>query len=110
MLSNSLPCLETVSLVKGCLYKKYLTYNYKTTSKEFEFLHKGYATAVAMATMTFQDGGYFGFKVIQLVNDIGDPPILFKKMISLSIMNYFDNLKKFCGAKKIIMNNHLYVI
>jgi hypothetical protein len=23
-----------------------------------------YATAVAMATMTFQDGGYFGFKVI----------------------------------------------
>ena len=37
---------------------------YKTTSKKFEFLHKSYATAVAMATMTFQDGGYFGFKVI----------------------------------------------
>ena len=37
---------------------------YKTTSKEFEFLYKCYATAVAMATMTFQDGGYFGFKVI----------------------------------------------
>ena len=37
---------------------------YKTTSKEFAFLHKSYATAVAMATMTFQDGGYFGFKVI----------------------------------------------
>jgi hypothetical protein len=37
---------------------------YKTASKEFEFLHKSYATAVAMATMTFQDGGYFGFKVI----------------------------------------------
>jgi hypothetical protein len=39
---------------------------YKTTSKEFEFLHKIYTTAVAMpmATMTFQDGGYFGFKVI----------------------------------------------
>jgi hypothetical protein len=36
-------------------------YLYKTTSKEFEFLHKSYATAVAMATMTFQDGGYFGF-------------------------------------------------
>ena len=36
----------------------------KTASKEFEFLHKSYATAVAMATMTFQDGGYFGFKVI----------------------------------------------
>ena len=37
---------------------------YKTTSKEFEFWHKSYATAVAMATMTFRDGGYFGFKVI----------------------------------------------
>jgi hypothetical protein len=37
---------------------------YKTKSKEFEFLHKSYATTVAMATMTFQDGGYFGFKVI----------------------------------------------
>ena len=50
---------------------------HKTTTKEFEFLHKSYATAVAMATMTFQDGGYFGFKVIYLVNDIGDPQILF---------------------------------
>jgi hypothetical protein len=38
-------------------------YLYKTTSKKFEFLHKCYATAVAMATMTFQDGGYFAFKV-----------------------------------------------
>jgi hypothetical protein len=66
---------------------------YKSTSKEFEFLQTSYATAVAMATMTFQDGGYFGFKVIYLVNDIGDPQILFKKMISLSIINYFDNLK-----------------
>jgi hypothetical protein len=35
----------------------------KVDSK-FQFLHKSYATAVAMATMTFQDGGYFGFKVI----------------------------------------------
>jgi hypothetical protein len=35
-----------------------------TIFQEFEFLHKSYATAVAMATMTFQDGGYFGFKVI----------------------------------------------
>jgi hypothetical protein len=32
--------------------------------KEFEFLHKRYVTAVSMATMTFRDGGYFGFKVI----------------------------------------------
>jgi tellurite resistance protein TehA-like permease len=43
--------------------KKCLTYITKK-SKEFEFLHKSYATVVAMATMTFQDGGYFGFKVI----------------------------------------------
>ena len=35
---------------------------YKTTSKEFEFLHKSYATSVGMETMTFQDGGYFGLK------------------------------------------------
>jgi predicted transcriptional regulator len=37
---------------------------YKTTSKGFEFLHKSYATAVAMTAITFQDGGYFGFKEI----------------------------------------------
>ena len=36
----------------------------KTTFKEFEFLNKSYATGVAMATMTFQYGGYFCFKVI----------------------------------------------
>ena len=36
----------------------------QTTSKEFEFFHKSYTTAVAMATMTFQNGGYFGFKAI----------------------------------------------
>ena len=35
---------------------------YKATSKEFEFLHKSDAAAVAMATMIFQDGGYFSFK------------------------------------------------
>jgi hypothetical protein len=44
--------------------KQKVPYLHKTTSKEFEFLHKSYATAVAMATMTFQNGGYFGFKVI----------------------------------------------
>jgi hypothetical protein len=44
--------------------KQKLPYLYKITSKEFEFSHKSYATAVAMETMTFQDGGYFGFKVI----------------------------------------------
>ena len=40
-----------------------------------------------METVTFQDGGYFGLKAIQLKNDIGDPQILFHKMISLSILN-----------------------
>jgi hypothetical protein len=44
--------------------------------------------------MSFQDGGYFGFKVIELENDTGDPPILFHKMISFSILNYFNNFKK----------------
>jgi hypothetical protein len=44
--------------------KQKVPYLYKITSKEFELLYKSYATAIAMATMTFQDGGYFGFKVI----------------------------------------------
>ena len=44
--------------------KQKVPYLYKPISKEFEFLHKSYATAVAMATMTLQDGGYFGFKGI----------------------------------------------
>jgi hypothetical protein len=45
--------------------KKCLTYiKQHLNSQEFEFLRKSYATAVAMATMTFQDGRYFGFKVI----------------------------------------------
>jgi hypothetical protein len=35
--------------------KQKVPYLYKTTSNEFEFLHKSYATAVAMATMTFQE-------------------------------------------------------
>jgi hypothetical protein len=46
------------------LIKQKVPYLYETKSKEFEFLHKSYAAVVAMATMTFQDGGYFGFKVI----------------------------------------------
>ena len=37
--------------------KQKVPYLYKTTSKKFEFLQ----TSVAMATMTFEDGGYFGF-------------------------------------------------
>jgi hypothetical protein len=43
--------------------KQKVPYLYKPTSKEFEFSHKSYATAVSMATMTFQDGGYFGFRL-----------------------------------------------
>jgi hypothetical protein len=52
------------SILSERVFVQKVPYLYKTTSKEFEFLHKGYATAVAMATMAFQDGGYFGFKVI----------------------------------------------
>jgi hypothetical protein len=44
--------------------KQSVPFLYKTTSKKFEFWHKSYATTVAMATMTIQDAGYFGFKVI----------------------------------------------
>ena len=58
----------------------------KTASEEFEYLYKSYRNTVARATMTFQYGGYFDSKVIQL-----DLQFLFHKMISLSILNYFDN-------------------
>ena len=44
--------------------KQKVPYLHKTTSKELEFLHISYANSVAMATMTFKNGGYFGFKVI----------------------------------------------
>ena len=40
------------------LKNKKVCYSCKTKSKGFEFLHKSYATAVAMVTMTFQNGGY----------------------------------------------------
>jgi hypothetical protein len=49
--------------------------------------HKSYTNAVDMATMTFQDGGYFG-----LENNFDEPEILFHKMNSIiSILNYLDN-------------------
>jgi hypothetical protein len=32
--------------------------------KYFTYIKQRCGTAVAMATMTFQDGGYFGFKAI----------------------------------------------
>ena len=43
--------------------KQKVPYLYKTTSKMLFYIkNKIYATAVVMATMTVQDGGYFGFK------------------------------------------------
>jgi hypothetical protein len=59
-LNRELPIFVQLLLVD----KQKVPYLYKTTSKGFEFWHKSYAIAVAMATMTFQDGGYFGLKVI----------------------------------------------
>jgi hypothetical protein len=44
--------------------KQKVPYLYRTTYKEFEFLHKIYSTAVALATTTFQVGGYFVFKAM----------------------------------------------
>ena len=46
--------------------KQKVSYRCKTPSKGFEFFHKNYdssdvaATAVAMATVTFQNAGYCG--------------------------------------------------
>ena len=58
-----------------------------TLFKGFEFFRKSYTTLVALATVTFRDGGYFGFKAIKLENDIGDLQILLHKNISLSMLN-----------------------
>jgi hypothetical protein len=41
--------------------QKHLTY-VKPHLKSLNFLHKSYATAVAMETMTFQYGGYLALK------------------------------------------------
>jgi hypothetical protein len=41
--------------------KQKVPYLYKTTSKEFEFLHKSYATAVAMATRRFKMADILAF-------------------------------------------------
>ena len=46
-----------------CL-KQGLTFLDETTYIDLEFFHKSRTAAVAIATMTFQDGGYFGFKGI----------------------------------------------
>jgi hypothetical protein len=71
---------------------KYLTY-----IKQYL---KSYATSVAMATMTFQDGGYFGFKSNLNLTTSATPKFYLKKAISLSIINYFDNLKKILWSQK----------
>jgi hypothetical protein len=44
--------------------KQKVPYYIKQHLKSLNFCTKVTQTAVAMATMTFQDGGYFGFKVI----------------------------------------------
>ena len=53
-----------------------------------------------MARMRFQNGGYYGFKVIRLVNDIDYAEILFHKMISAE-PNLFE-------LKVIISRNNLF--
>ena len=40
------------------------SYLYRMTPKKFGFFHESYVTAVAMTTMTFQNGGYFDFRAI----------------------------------------------
>ena len=40
------------------------SYMHRMTSKEFGFFQESYVTAVAMTTMTFQNGGYFDFRAI----------------------------------------------
>ena len=44
--------------------KQKASYLHRVTSKEFGFFHESDVTAVAMATMTFQNGGYFDFRAI----------------------------------------------
>ncbi len=44
--------------------------------------HKSDVTFVAMATMTFRCGRYFGFKRILLEQKFGDPDILFDEIFS----------------------------
>ena len=44
--------------------KQKASYLHRMTSKEFGFFLESYVTAVAMTTMTFQNGGYFDFRAI----------------------------------------------
>ena len=44
--------------------KQKAPYLHRMASKEFGFFHESYVTAVAMKTMTFQNGGYFEFRAI----------------------------------------------
>ena len=44
--------------------KQKSSYLHRMTSKEFGFFHESNVTAVAMTTMTFQNGGYIDFRAI----------------------------------------------
>ena len=48
---------------------------------------------------------YFAFK---LVNDMDDHQSLFHKMISLCILNYFDNLKKISSCQKCFKLHNIF--
>ena len=61
--------------------------------------------------MTFENGGYFGFKVIWLEKDIGDPLFLFQKIFLFGILNYLLNFKKILSCQiNVFVNNHIFLI
>ena len=56
--------------------------------------------AVTMATMTFQYGGYFAFKLILFENNAGYTPILYCiKHCSILFRSILASLKKFVMPK-----------
>ena len=44
--------------------KQKSSYLHRMITQEFGFFHESYVTAVAMTTMTFQNGRYFDFRAI----------------------------------------------
>ena len=46
---------------------------HKLLYKVLKFFRIRFVTTVAMATVTFQNGGYFAFKLMLLENNDGDP-------------------------------------
>ena len=81
--------------------KQKVSYLHRMTSKEFGFFHDSYVTAVAMTTMTFQNGGYFDFRAISFENEFGDPNFLFHKTLSICIENYLGEFKKILSSENI---------